>query len=63
MNRPDHPDPEEWLHNVPDEYLECRGQRGTAAGRRDAVAVPHCRTHLEFRSDCERCVAERESSS
>lgn len=24
--------------------------------------VPHCRHHLEFRSDCGRCVSEREFS-
>lgn len=24
--------------------------------------TPHCRAHLEFRSDCEQCVSEREFS-
>lgn len=25
--------------------------------------VPHCRNHLQFRSDCEQCVSEREMST
>lgn len=36
--------------------------KGSCTPGRGRTGPPHCRSHLEFRSDCENCVSEREFS-
>ena len=45
-----------------DAFCRIAGLSASPAIRIDSGDAPHCRSHLQFRSDCDRCISERAAS-